>query len=115
MVNSQLQLVGRLQEDPQPCCPREQRPDSTYTCVNLVISGSKHKTHRDGPVVHSVVPIHFHGGAAGVVQRYLRKGDKILVNGKVKSRRKSDGTHEVIIVGKNVMFLHLMNHGQQEE
>lgn len=109
---NEVQLIGRLAKDPEPCCPTNQTPGEKSTKITLIVKGSQHKTFSKYPVTPNHIVVSFYSGPSSVVQRYLRKGDKILIKGKLRSRCRANGKIDVEVVGKKVIFLHLLGHAQ---
>ena len=110
MLN-RVSVMGRLLNDPSPICsPDQEITTSSVTTMTLVVA-----TRQRGNQKHShvdCIDIIFRAGAAGVVSKHLRKGDKVLVEGRLRSRT-HNGKRVTQVVGKKVVFIHLKSHDQE--
>lgn len=105
MLN-EFSIMGRLLSDPSPCCARDAEITTDQkTTITLVVKGARKK---DGTSSVDCIDIIFRSGAASVVSKNLRKGDKVLVKGRLRSRTRN-GKRVVDIVGKKVIFIHLQD------
>lgn len=105
MLN-EFSIMGRLQSDPIPCCAQDTEiATDRKTTITLVVKGARRP---DGTSSVDCIDITFRSGAASMVSKHLRKGDKILVKGRLRSRTRN-GKRVVDVVGKKVIFIHLQD------
>lgn len=105
--------MGRLQSDPSPSyCQDQDITTDTVTTITLVI---KTRNSQSSPKASSIdcIDIVFRGGAASIVSRHLRKGDKILVECRLRSRTRN-GKRTLQVLGKKVIFIHLVQRNETE-
>lgn len=84
---NKVTVLGRLGKDPEV-----RHFENGSVVAKVVVATSEKYTNKEGQKVettewHNIV---FWGGLAGVVEKYVKKGDQIYVEGKLKTRSWDD-------------------------
>lgn len=101
MLNTTI-LIGRLTKTPENKVIKRKGKDPLYVCdVILALNASD--------TVAYYIPVTFFGKIAEVVCKYCDKGDKIAVNGYLKSENWEDdegkSRSRVVVVAQTVEFM----------
>ena len=111
-------LVGNLGKDPEIRYTQDQRPIATITLATSESWTDKTSGQKQEKTEwHRVV---FFGKLAEIVERYLKKGSKVYVEGKLKTRKWTDQsgqeryTTEVVVdIGGTMQMLDSRSGGDQ--
>ena len=111
------QFIGRLGRDPEV----RAMPNGTPTASISIACGRQWKDKNTGERKDAVewVSVTFHGGLADIVSRYLVKGSRIYVSGRMNTRKWKDkegnDRYTTEIVASEMQMLDSKDDGQQAQ
>lgn len=111
------QFIGRLGRDPEV----RAMPNGTPTASISIACGRQWKDKQTGERKDATewVSVTFHGGLADIVSRYLVKGSRIYVSGRMNTRKWKDkegnDRYTTEIVASEMQMLDSKDDGQQAQ